>query len=154
MKSREQLLVIEDSPEDFDIITRALRRGGFVGELRQCVNGDEALALLLGMKAVTGQGRSSYPRLVILDLNLPGTDGRAVLEEIKSHPGLKTTPVVVFSTSADPSDIEHCYRLGANSYIRKPVDPDEFTHAIELLVRYWFDAVTPPDEASRARTHR
>lgn len=149
--SREQLLVIEDSPEDFDIISRALRRSGFSGELRQCVDGDEALALLHGLKAVTEQGRSSYPRLIILDLNLPGTDGRAVLEEIKSHSELKTTPVVVFTTSADPKDVETCYRLGANSYIKKPVDPEELTQAIDILRRYWFDTVTPPDDTAQIR---
>ena len=80
---------------------------------------------------------------------MPGTDGREVLEEIKKDPHLRTIPVVVLTTSADPHDIDACYAIGANSYIQKPVGIDGFMKAIQLLKEYWFGIVIVP-KADRA----
>jgi two-component system response regulator len=82
--------------------------------------------------------------LILLDLNLPGTDGREVLEEIKNDPKLRTIPVIVLTTSSDGEDIEKCYRAGANSYIQKPVDLDGFFAAIQRLKNFWFEVALLP----------
>jgi CheY-like chemotaxis protein len=82
--------------------------------------------------------------VVLLDLNLPGTDGREVLNEIKSHPDLRQIPVIVLTTSSDDRDVSACYKAGANSYVQKPVDLDGFMRAIERLNDYWFEVVILP----------
>lgn len=149
MPGTDCLLIVEDSPEDFDIIVRALRRCGFVGEILHCEDGDEAMDMLHALGGPSQPDRGELPRLVILDLNLPGTDGRGVLESIKSDPVLKTTPVVIFTTSNDPGDIETCYQLGASSYLKKPIDADEFQATIEIMRHYWFDVVVTPNVVTR-----
>ena len=82
--------------------------------------------------------------MILLDLNLPGTDGREVLAEIKADPQLKEIPVIVLTTSSDDRDVQACYQAGASSYIQKPVDLDGFMRAIERLNDYWFEVVILP----------
>ncbi len=82
--------------------------------------------------------------MILLDLNLPGTDGREVLAEIKADPQLKQIPVIVLTTSSDDRDVRACYQAGASSYIQKPVDLDGFMQAIERLNEYWFEVVILP----------
>ncbi|MBS1212917.1 MAG: response regulator, partial [Proteobacteria bacterium] len=89
------------------------------------------------------------PIVILLDLNLPGTDGREVLAEIKQDERLRQIPVVVLTTSSDERDIERCYQMGANSYIKKPVDLEGFMRAIQLLKDYWFEIVILPKQDSR-----
>ena len=84
----------------------------------------------------------------MLDLNMPGTDGREVLEDIKNNPELKTIPVVVLTTSSDERDIEACYQAGANSYVAKPVGLENFVRAIQRLHDYWFEIVVVPKDHS------
>lgn len=86
-----------------------------------------------------------YPGLIVLDLNLPGTDGREVLRRIKQDDNLKMIPVVVFTTSNNPKDIEVCYRYGVNSYIVKPINFTQLKRDIQMLVEYWFEVTTLPD---------
>jgi two-component system response regulator len=82
--------------------------------------------------------------LILLDLNLPGTDGREVLGEIKQDEGLKRIPVLVLTTSTDERDIDKCYQMGANSYVKKPVDLDGFMTSIQRLKDYWFGVAILP----------
>src|SRR5207253_2622403 len=88
--------------------------------------------------------KAPRPGVVLLDLNLPGTDGREVLREVKNDPGLKNIPVIVLTTSNDERDVEACYRAGANSYIQKPVNIEGFFKAIQRLTDYWFEVVILP----------
>lgn len=140
-----ELLVVEDSDEDFAATERALRKNGFTYDIRRCHDGEEALAYLTGRLSRNRQ--APLPGLMILDLNLPGTDGREVLQEIKEHEVLRALPVVVFTTSSDERDIQHCYRAGANSYIQKPVGLDGLFGSIRRLIDYWFDIVILPRES-------
>ena len=133
------ILVVEDSPEDFEATRRSLQRGGLVHPLVHVEDGDEALDYLY-RRGLYARG-ATRPRLILLDLNLPGTDGREVLATLKGDDELRQIPVIVFTTSRDRRDIDACYRAGANSYVQKPVDLPEFRRALDTVKAYWFDTV-------------
>ena len=147
MSPSQPILLVEDSPEDFEATVRALRKAGLANPIRRCSDGDEALDYLFERGAYVEPGHAPRPGIVLLDLNLPGTDGREVLEEIKRHDQLCSIPVIVLTTSTDERDIARCYHSGANSYIKKPVDLDGFIRAIQRLSDYWFEVVILPKEA-------
>jgi CheY-like chemotaxis protein len=140
----QPILLVEDSPEDFETTERAFRRSGLKNPIFRCADGDEALDYLHRRGRYAEPEKAPRPGVILLDLNLPGTDGREVLAEIKNDPHLKQIPVIVLTTSNDERDIEACYRCGANSYIQKPVDLDGFMKAIERLNDYWFEVVILP----------
>jgi CheY-like chemotaxis protein len=137
----QPILLVEDSPEDFETTERAFRRSGLKNPIFRCSDGDEALEFLFRRGAHADAPR---PGVILLDLNLPGTDGREVLAEIKADASLRQIPVVVLTTSADTRDVEACYQAGASSYIQKPVDLEGFMRAIERLNGYWFEVVILP----------
>jgi CheY-like chemotaxis protein len=140
------ILLVEDCPEDCEATIRALKRSGLENPVVHCVDGDEALDYL-HRRGAYAQPRAPRPAMVLLDLNLPGTDGRQVLSEIKSDASLRSIPVLIFTTSNHEEDIKACYQAGANSYIRKPVDLDGFSRALRGVAQYWFDLVQlPPNE--------
>jgi CheY-like chemotaxis protein len=140
----QPILLVEDSPEDFEATQRAFRKSGMKNTIVRCEDGEEALDYLHRRGKYADPEKSPRPGVILLDLNLPGTDGRQVLSEIKSAEGLKDIPVVVLTTSNDERDISACYRAGANSYVQKPVDVDGFFKAIERLNGYWFEVVILP----------
>jgi len=138
------LLVIEDSNEDFEAFQRYVERSPMTIPIYRCVDGDEALAFLYRTGRYADPQSAPRPGLILLDLNLPGTDGREVLRKIKQDETLKLVPVVVFTTSNNPKDIEACYRCGVNSYIVKPMDFNRLKHSIQILIDYWFDTTVLP----------
>lgn len=140
----QPILLVEDSPEDFETTERAFRKSGLRNPIFRCSDGDEALDYLHRRGPYADPAKSPRPGVILLDLNLPGTDGREVLSEIKADPGLKQIPVVVLTTSRDERDVDACYKAGASSYIQKPVDLDGFIKAIERLNGYWFEVVILP----------
>lgn len=137
----QPILLVEDSPEDFETTQRAFRRSGLKNPILRCADGDEALDFLFHRGS---HADSPRPGVILLDLNLPGTDGREVLSEIKANDDLKQIPVIVLTTSADERDVQACYQAGASSYIQKPVDVEGFMRAIERLNDYWFEVVILP----------
>lgn len=137
----QPILLVEDSPEDFETTERAFRKSGLKNPIIRCSDGDEALELLFRRGRFADAPR---PGVILLDLNLPGTDGREVLAEIKADPSLRQIPVIVLTTSSDDRDVQACYNAGASSYIQKPVDLDGFMRAIERLNDYWFEVVILP----------
>jgi two-component system response regulator len=137
----QPILLVEDSPEDFETTKRAFRRSGLKNPILRCADGDEALDFLFQRGSHADAPR---PGVVLLDLNLPGTDGREVLSEIKASDDLKQIPVIVLTTSSDERDVQACYKAGASSYIQKPVDVEGFMKAIERLNDYWFEVVILP----------
>jgi CheY-like chemotaxis protein len=137
-------LLVEDSPEDFEATLRAFRRSGLKNPVFRCEDGESALDYLYRRGEYADPERAPRPGVILLDLNLPGTDGRQVLAEVKNTEGLKQIPVVVLTTSSDERDINACYEAGANSYIQKPVDVEGFVKAIERLNGYWFEVVILP----------
>ena len=144
MKATHPILLVEDSPEDYQITVRALRRSNLANPLYHCIDGDDALNFLYRRGAYSDPTTSPRPGLILLDLNLPGTDGRAVLAEIKKDADLKDIPVVVLTTSSDERDVEACYQAGANSYVQKPMDLASFITSIQRLKDYWFEIVLVP----------
>jgi CheY-like chemotaxis protein len=137
----QPILLVEDSPEDYETTRRAFRRSGLKNPIIRCADGDEALDFLFHRGS---HADSQLPGVILLDLNLPGTDGREVLSEIKANDELKQIPVIVLTTSADERDVQACYQAGASSYIQKPVDVEGFMKAIERLNDYWFEVVILP----------
>lgn len=139
------LLVVEDSNEDFEALQRLLGRSSLTIPIQRCVNGEQALAFLYRTGAYENRQRSPRPSLIVLDLNLPGTDGREVLRRIKQNETLKKIPIVVFTTSNHPQDIEDCYQYGVNSYIVKPINFAQLKRDIQTIVDYWFEVTTLPN---------
>lgn len=132
-------LIAEDSDEDYETCARIYRKAQLAVSLERCVNGDQMLAYLYRR----GQYQAtSRPQLILLDLNMPGTDGREVLATIKQDAGLKTIPCVILTTSSNPRDIADCYRMGANSYMIKPVNLERYTEMLLGIHRYWFKLVS------------
>lgn len=140
------LLVVEDSNEDFEALQRLLGRSSLAIPIQRCVNGDQALAFLYHTGIYEDRQRSPRPGLIVLDLNLPGTDGREVLRRIKQEKTLRKIPIVIFTTSNNPQDVEDCYQYGVNSYIIKPIDFAQLKRDIQTLVDYWFEVTTLPSD--------
>lgn len=138
------ILLAEDDPGDQELTRRALRDDVLPADLRIVGNGEEALAYLRCEGRYTDETVAPRPDLILLDLNMPGMNGREVLHVIKGDDGLARIPVVVLTTSAQEADIQQSYQLGANSYIEKPADMAQFAKIIRQLGRYWFDVVTLP----------
>ncbi|MBF0625235.1 MAG: response regulator [Magnetococcales bacterium] len=135
------ILLVEDNPGDVDLTREALLESKLHINLHVVGDGEAALDYLNQRGAY---GDAIRPDLVLLDLNLPRRDGREVLEEIKSHPTLKTLPVVVLSTSNAQDDILRSYALHANCFITKPVDLEQFFLVVKSIEQFWFTVVKLP----------
>jgi len=132
-----EILFVEDSTDDAILTIRALSKSGFTNKLLHVVNGAEALDFLYCRGTYSTRDSSQHPKLILLDLKMPKVSGMQVLEKVKSDPKLKTIPVVMLTSSKEGPDIEKCFELGANSYIVKPVDSDNFFQAIKEIGLYW-----------------
>jgi CheY-like chemotaxis protein len=138
------LLIVEDSPEDYEATVRVLRRSGLRNAIYRCADGEDALDFLYHRGRYTDAASSPRPGIILLDLNMPGTDGREVLEAVKGDKSLRRIPVVVLTTSGDDRDVRMCYDRGANSYIQKPVDLEGFVRAVTMMKDYWFEITVLP----------
>lgn len=141
-KLNQLILVVEDSEEDYETLIRAFQKSGVANPVIRCADGDEALDFLYHRGRFADEKR--LPGIILLDLNLPGTDGYTVLESIKRDDRLRIIPVIVLTCSSDPNDIDRCYASGANTYIQKPVSFDGFLEAIRRLKEYWFEIAILP----------
>ena len=136
------ILLVEDNAGDVRLTREALREADVAVELTAVPDGDQALAFLRGEGAHAGASR---PDLNLLDLNLPKKNGLEVLEEIRRDPELRTTPVIMLTTSSSARDIAACYDRGVNCYVVKPLDLDDFTRLVQAINGFWFEvAVLPP----------
>jgi CheY-like chemotaxis protein len=149
MRDSTDILIVEDSPEDLEATVRVLRKSGLKNAIYHCRSGDEALDYLYRRDRYAERETSPRPGIILLDLNMPGTDGREVLETIKTDQQLRRIPVVVLTTSGDERDVEMSYALGANSYIQKPVDLEGFVRAVTMLKGYWFEINVLPKGEER-----
>ncbi len=144
------ILLVEDSPEDYVATLRALRNSGLEQPLIRVEDGDEALDYLFGRGKFEDTEENPRPSLVLLDLNLPGTDGFEVLREIKADESLRRIPVIVLTTSSDDRDVQRCYDRGANTFIRKPVDLSQFVEAMAIVHRFWMEIAILPDRVEHS----
>jgi CheY-like chemotaxis protein len=140
------ILLVEDNIDDHDAAVRSFKAAHLDNPIEWCRSGNEALHYLKnGGPRAEGRDRAP-PILILLDLNMPGMDGRKVLASIKQDPALKKIPVVILTTSADERDVSQCYELGASTYIQKPVDFDGLVHAVGRIKDYWFGVALLPKD--------
>jgi two-component system, chemotaxis family, response regulator Rcp1 len=142
------ILLVEDHEMDILLIEEALKRTGSRWALSVVRDGVEAMDYLRGLGSFGGAPR---PGLILLDLKMPRKDGREVLAEIKADEVLQSIPVIVLTSSDDPDDVVQAYRLGANSYVRKPLDLESLKALMKALEDFWFQRVTLPSEPKAVR---
>jgi len=131
------ILIVEDNPRDEALTIRALRKSNIVNDVVVARDGVEALEYLFGTGAYSERNLTENPQLVLLDLKLPKVNGLQVLEKIRGEERTKRLPVVIFTSSNEEEDLIRSYNLGANSYVRKPVDFEQFLEATKQLGLYW-----------------
>ncbi len=131
------ILLVEDNPRDEVLTVRALKKGNIVNDVIVAHDGVEALDYLFGTGGHTDRDTTVTPQLILLDLKLPKVDGLEVLRSIRSDERTKRLPVVVFTSSSEEEDMIKSYDLGANSYVRKPVEFEQFLDATRQLGLYW-----------------
>lgn len=143
---KQSLLVIEDSEADFDCLKRILTKIGFNYPIYWVTDGEEALGFLYHLGEYDNEAIAPRPTLILLDLNLPGSGGEEVLKQLKEDECLKTIPIVVFTTSPNPKDVVKCYKLGANSYMLKPMKIEVLEKHLRSFISHWFEVVVLPSE--------
>lgn len=139
-----EILLVEDNPNDVKLTLHALKRHGLTNRIHVVRDGAEALEFLFATGAYAHRAGAESPRVVMLDLKLPRVDGMEVLREIRRNPNTRTLPVVILTSSREERDIAETYSLGANSFVVKPVDFDQFTEAVRQLGLYWLLLNLPP----------
>ena len=144
LRESQPILIVEDSADDFEATKRAFVKANLRNAIAHVLSGEEALAYLRS-------DTKTKPGLILLDLNMPGLDGRKTLEIIKQAPNLKKIPVVILTTSREERDIVGSYDLGANSYVRKPVDFAQFIEAARQLGLYWLVLNEPAPTSGRTQ---
>jgi CheY-like chemotaxis protein len=131
------ILLVEDNPDDVALTIRALKKNNIMNEIVVARDGTEALDYLFGKGAYTGRDKTIMPAVILLDLKLPKIDGLEVLQRIRREKQTQLLPVVILTSSKEEKDMINGYKLGVNSYIRKPVDFNQFNEAVHQLGLYW-----------------
>jgi len=150
MSSRDlAILLVEDNPDDAEVARRALRKAGMPGLLEWVKDGAEALDFMFGTGAYQGRAAAA-PRVVLLDMRLPKVDGLEVLRALKGDPRTRAIPVVMMTSSTQDEDVARSYAEGANSFVSKPVQFEEFARQVGDLGRYWLHVNRPPPGPGRA----
>jgi CheY-like chemotaxis protein len=146
MSSRRPTTILsaEDDADFRLLVQRAVDRSQLSVDLRFVEDGEQLLDYLHHRGAFAAAGAAPRPGLVLLDLNLPRTDGRDALRAIKADPALRAIPIVVFTTSNAVEDVALCYRLGANAFVKKPMDMPALVDLVSTIGHYWLDLVEPP----------
>jgi len=137
MMKDKRILLVEDNPDDVELTLRAFKKNNIMNEIIVKNDGKEALEFFFGKDGVVEGHRESFPILILLDLKLPKIVGITVLKKLRSDERTKLIPVVILTSSKEPADLLSCYRLGCNSYIRKPVSFTEFADMVRQLGFYW-----------------
>lgn len=141
---RGPVLLVEDSENDVLLTQRALRARKTPVPLVVVRDGSSAIDFLEGTGDFAGRDPAETPRLILLDLTLPRVDGLSLLRHLRSVSRTRTVPVVVLTTSGEPTDVRRSYELGANSFVRKPTEFDQFTRLIDSICGYWLEENVPP----------
>jgi two-component system response regulator len=149
-QASKTILLVEDNPDDAALTLRAFKRSNMLNPVVVARDGVEALDFLFARGDYADRAGKPPPTLIILDLKLPKLDGLAVLKAVREDERTKLIPVVILTSSKEEEDLVHSYAHGANSYIRKPVDFNEFQEAVRVLGIYWLMTNQPPPERSAA----
>lgn len=140
----KSILLIEDNPDDIELLQLALSSNRIANTIDIVTDGAEALDYLFCTGKYADRSKEAIPTLILLDLQLPKIGGLEVLKEIRKNNQTKLIPVIIFTSSNEERDIVESYSLGANSYVRKPVDADQFARAVQELQLYWLLINEPP----------
>jgi two-component system, response regulator len=146
MNTQIEIILVEDNMDDAALVIRALKKNNLANKLIHLKDGAEALDFIFG-KLADEDALTKAPKVILLDLKMPKINGMEVLEKVKMDLRTKSIPVVVLTSSAEDPDIKRCYELGANSYIVKPVEFDNFSKAVADLGCYWLLLNHPPNSA-------
>lgn len=144
IKQQVEILLVEDNPDDVELTLHALRRENMANSIRVARDGEEALEFLFCNGPHADRSFEHPPKLILLDLKLPKVDGMEILKRLKSDRRTKTIPVVILTSSKEERDLVDGYGLGANSYIQKPVDFDQFRDTVKKVGLYWLVINQPP----------
>jgi two-component system response regulator len=144
--SDKVILLVEDNPDDEMLTIRALKKNNVFNEVVVAHDGVEALDYLFGTGIHAGRDSNNPPALILLDLKLAKIDGLEVLRRLRADPRTRRLPIVILTSSKEEQDLFKSYDLGANSYIRKPVDFDQFVEAVRQLGLYWLVLNEPPSQ--------
>jgi CheY-like chemotaxis protein len=144
MENEIDVLIVEDSANDAELTLRALRGSVGTDRLRHVEDGVKALDVLFGADGLASRAGATLPRMILLDLKLPRLDGHEVLRRVKSDERTRGIPVIVFTSSKEERDVNESYRLGANSYLVKPLGFEEYTTIVADAARYWMLHNQPP----------
>ncbi len=142
--SDRTILLVEDNPDDVELTLRALKKHNITNEVVVVRDGQEALDYLLGGDEHAGCAPKGLPTVILLDLKLPKVDGLEVLQQLRADERTELVPVVVLTSSKTEQDMISSYKLGANSFVRKPVEFGEFAEAVRQLGLYWLLLNEPP----------
>jgi two-component system response regulator len=145
------ILLVEDNQDDEELALLAFKKGQVANEVIVARDGVAALDYLFGTGEYNGRDSSILPQMVLLDLKLPKLDGLEVLQAIRADPRTRRLPVVILTSSREDEDLIRSYDLGVNSYVRKPVDFNQFVEAVRLLQLYWLVLNEPPPLRGESR---
>jgi two-component system response regulator len=150
-----EILLVDDSSADVELTLHALRQNAMVNRIHVTRDGEEALNFLFCREPFQERAGEPLPRMILLDLKMPKVDGLSVLRTLKEDPRTRAIPVIVLTSSKEEKDVVKSYDLGANSYIQKPVDFDEFRETVRTLGLYWLLVnQAPPLQTLHTRTAR
>jgi two-component system response regulator len=147
--NHKTILLVEDNPDDEALTLRALKINNILNGVIVARDGAEALDYLFGTGKYAGRDLSDMPQVILLDLKLPKIDGMEVLRRIRADERTKLLPVVILTSSKEERDLINGYKLGANSYIRKPVDFEQFRESVKQMKLYWLVLNEPPPPMNR-----
>ena len=136
---RAEILLVEDNPNDVKLTMNAFKTANLANSVHVARDGVEALEFLFGAASNLDEKLQERPKLILLDLKLPRLDGHEVLKRIKGDPRTSAIPVVILTSSAEERDVMRTYQVGANSYIVKPVDFEQFTESVRDIGKYWLE---------------
>ena len=148
--SQTPILLVDDNADDYDATMRSFKSAHLHNPVQWCKSGKDAMEYLHHEGKYANLSPEQRPGIILLDLNMPGIDGKKTLSLIKADRSLKKIPVIILTTSSDERDVDSCYELGASTYIQKPVDFESLVYAIRRIKDYWFGIALLPSEAKNA----
>lgn len=143
MTEHDYILLVDDNPDDAEATQRSLSKNNVVCPVKWLDSGEALMTYLEGVKS-SGETPNRLPLFVLLDLNMPGLDGKEVLRQLRLDPAFNLMPIIIFTTSNDPRDVSECYKFGANTFIQKPLSYDKLNATIKALQDYWLNIALLP----------